>query len=563
MRIHTTSGGLDPSQLRAGSELVLALDDSHGLDVPEGVLAHDHLDIGRRWQVDEAAMQALGSWRQAYDRILTVDDICMPWIWEGELITAVFVGTVADAAALDSAVAHYRPSGLLLMDDDPRTHALAAAVARRRAIPAQPAGRPRSITKRRSGPARERRVRLLRQRLFRSLAALGMPSHVRDGSVLFMSYWPLMALLERMLAGEGPAPAIWVDKLPSGPARSLRAAARGGWVGLPGPVRRGRARRRAARALDAAAPAPEIEVLGLPLGEELHRQSLALGSARAGDDLATAALFRAVFRRGRLRKVLVPYDVRPQMRLVASLAREADVPTLLVAHGAYPLRHTIVDMQVSDEVAIWSSAFGPTVWRWDRPLHVIGYPVPHAPVAATACGAGAGRPRVLVPGRGKETTTALLDDRFLARHYSTALRAVSDALPDARVILRPHPSEGESIVSALAERFPDVDLEVDAIPSITDSLERCDLCIGSASTATFQAALFGTAVAVLNISGYDWCWPLGGNTRVPIARSGEELAAYLERWAAGEVLPGQPELLEALGADGSDATARLLELLDG
>src|SRR4051812_20136026 len=164
LRIHTTSAGLDPGRLHAGSDLVLALDDSHGLDIPEGVLAHDHLDIDQRWQSDEAAIQALGRWREAYDLALTVDGICLPWIWEGDLIPGVFVRTVADAAALDRAVARYRPSGLALLDHHPRTRALAEAVARARGIPAQLTERPRSISQRPSGPSRERRLRLLRQR---------------------------------------------------------------------------------------------------------------------------------------------------------------------------------------------------------------------------------------------------------------------------------------------------------------------------------------------------------------------------------------------------------------
>jgi hypothetical protein len=46
---------------------------------------------------------------------------------------------------------------------------------------------------------------------------------------------------------------------------------------------------------------------------------------------------------------------------------------------------------------------------------------------------------------------------------------------------------------------------------------------------------------------------------VPLARSGEELGRLLDRFAAGESLPGQDDLVRALGAGRKDVTERLLE----
>ena len=49
-----------------------------------------------------------------------------------------------------------------------------------------------------------------------------------------------------------------------------------------------------------------------------------------------------------------------------------------MAHGAFPIRATLVDMQVADEIALWSETFGPTIHDGKRALHVVGYPYGHA-----------------------------------------------------------------------------------------------------------------------------------------------------------------------------------------
>ncbi len=65
----------------------------------------------------------------------------------------------------------------------------------------------------------------------------------------------------------------------------------------------------------------------------------------------------------------------------------------------------------------------------------------------------------------------------------------------------------------------------------------------------------------LNLSGYDWCWPLGGRTEVPIARSADQLADYLRLWIQEGSLPGREQLLDALGVDEHDPVGHLLRLL--
>lgn len=562
MRIYTTSTGLEPGSLVAGSDLVLELDDAHGADVPQGVLAHDHLDLEARRAVDAATVDAVARWGAAVEQAMSVDGIRLPWIWELDLIQDVFLPTVTDAAALDAALERARPATVTLMDREPHTERVVRAVAAPRGIGVEIAAHATPRANRHPHKSHLSRARKLRRSSARTALRLGLPSRLHRGSVLFMSYWPVVSLLDRLLAGEGPPPAIWLGKLPAGPSRSFRAAASGGWVGLPGVFARARARRLARKVLRAAESAPDLSVLGLPLGEPLHRKAMELARRRAAEDLAMAPIFRRALGSGRVAKVLLPFDIDPQMRLVASLAREAGVRTLLVAHGAYPLRHTVVDMQVADEVAAWSPTFGPTVWRWDRPLHVIGYPIPHE-VAPARDRPPADRPlTVLVPGRGKERSTALFDDRFPMRHYLAATEAIAQALPGASVLLRPHPSESRVIVSSVAERCPGVDVSLDTSPDVNAAVAGADLCIGTPSTVSFQAALAGTPVVVLNVSGYEWGWPLGGRTRVPIAHSAQELAEHLGRWRANGGTPGREELLEALGAGGGDASARLLELLD-
>ncbi len=159
------------------------------------------------------------------------------------------------------------------------------------------------------------------------------------------------------------------------------------------------------------------------------------------------------------------------------------------------------------------------------------------------------------------TSTAVLDARVIMRHYIAAVEAIWTRLPAAVVALRPHPADDSGPVSLLRERFPR--LEVDARPDVLEVLSECDLCVGGTSTAILQAGLVGTPAVLLNVTGYEWGWPLGGETSVAVARSQSELVEVLERWLETGCLPGRDDLLSALGADGGDATERLLRVLAG
>jgi len=105
------------------------------------------------------------------------------------------------------------------------------------------------------------------------------------------------------------------------------------------------------------------------------------------------------------------------------------------------------------------------------------------------------------------------------------------------------------------------EVRVDRTTPIEALLAGHDLCIGGASTATLQAALAGTPVVVLNVSGCAWPWPIGEDTAVPVAHGVEELATWLMRAARGERLPGHEDLVEALGARDGGAVSRLAEIV--
>ncbi|MDP2710629.1 MAG: hypothetical protein Q8O56_05375, partial [Solirubrobacteraceae bacterium] len=229
--MHATSRGLDPRRLVAGSDLVLDPDPAHGIDLPDGVLAHDGLDPEVCLQIHDASLATLARCRELVDEALTVDGLCLSWLWELEIEWALAT-LVYRAEALRRAVERFDVDVLTLAGDDRRSRLLAAAVAAATGLDvverrdAPPADRP--------SPPRGSRVRGARQHAVTVVRELGLPSRLRPGSTVFVSYWPLMPLLDRMLADRRLRPAVLLQRPPSGPSRSLRAARRGGWVGAPG-----------------------------------------------------------------------------------------------------------------------------------------------------------------------------------------------------------------------------------------------------------------------------------------------------------------------------------------
>jgi hypothetical protein len=554
VRLHAASSSLDPVSLSPGEDLVLAVDPAHGTALAPGVLAHDHLSVAERFRIDELALRALERWRALHDEPLTIRGICLPFVWHYALYQAInpcLVSILGLRAALQS----HRPSSLELMDADPVTEHIAYVAASASAIPLVRVRRRRARAA--SPPSHRRRLRSVAAGC---LTRVGAPTVLRQESTLFLSYWPLMPVLDRMLDRPGCRPAIALHSRPSGPARTLRAGWQGGWLGLASPPAIAQAARSVAPRLRED-DAPAIEVDGVAAGPAIHAAALHVARRRAAADVAAGDLARRAFAAGRVRQLIGTYDLDPYARLVVSQARDAGVKTFCLAHGAYLLPQPISDLELADEVAIWSPAIAPPIRNRSRPIHVVGYPLPHRRRPARRFPRGRAA-RVALVAQTATPGTATVDGRIVMQHYEGALTAIAANLPDATVVLRPHPSQPAAPLAALGGRFPGLRLAADGSSTIHAYLAASDICIGGTSAATLEAALMGTPVIVLNLTGFEWRWPLGGDTGVPVARSVAELADWLERLRGQSTLPGREELLEALGANGSDPAQRLIEAIE-
>ena len=558
MDVHTTSRRLDPARLAEGRDLVLALHPADGLALPAGVLAHDHLSIGERHRIDALALDALASWRALHDEALTLDGACLPDIWTFKLYERVNACLVA-ALGLRAAIEAQRPDVLRAADADPLTALVVRAAGAATGVRVEAGGgrAPPAFVERPVVPALRRAARAA----VRAATARGVPSRLRPGATLFLSYWPIMPLLDRLLADPAWRPAIALEMRPARPQRSLAAARQGGWLGIPSRHEVARAERRAHAALREVARAPAIDVDGVPVGAAIHHAALSLARPWAGRHLATFAFTRCSLRDGRPAAVVGTYELEPYARLILRAARDAEVPTFNVAHGAYLLPQPVSDLELADEAALWSEAIAPPMTHRGRPAHVVGYPLAHERAPARSFRA-ARATRIAVLAQTTAPSTATVDGRVVMRHYVEALTAIARSLPGATAILRPHPSQGAPPMRALRARFRAVDLELDATGAIRRLLAGVDLCVGSASAATFEAALAGAAVVVLNVTELEWRWPLGGDTAVPVARTAAELSAHLDRWRADGTLPGRDDLLAGLGVNGGDPTKRCVELLE-
>jgi hypothetical protein len=604
MRVHMTSRGLDPARLTPGHDLVLAIAPAHGLALADGVVAEDLLDSAAHHEIHASGLPAIARCRETLDRALTVDGLCLTWLWELPLERAL-VALVCHAETLRRAVERFDVSELVLVGPDDRTRNAAAAVATAAGIRLreEPAGageaaggagaggadvagasgasaagvagaggaggaaasaRAAAAGKAAAGTAAA--LGAARRRAVTSARELGIPTRLRRGSVVFVSYWPLMALLDRMLDDPARRPAVLTQRLPADPKRSLKAAARGGWIGSAGPSGRRAARRAAAHVIAAAerGPAPRVEAFGLDLGSAARDEVVAIARDRAEGDLAMAGTLERAFRGARPAAIVSAWDVEPLARLTTRAAQAAGIRTIALAHGAFLLPQTLVDLDLCDEVLLWSHAVAPPITNLDRPIHVVGYPEPRPAAPPTRPAPRGERPRVLVLAQPTLPGMGLTNPRIAMRQYTTAVDALLDRRPGAQIVLRPHPSAGLEAEHALEQRHPGTTFEIDRASTILDALAGCDLCIGTITTATLQAALVGTPVVALNLMGFEWSWPLGGDTTVPIARDGHELGACLDVWLQGSPLPGRDELLAALGArpEGDDPTDRMLAILD-
>lgn len=563
VHLYTASTGLEVGRLRPGSDLVLHLHVADGADVPEGVYVLDHLDASERRDADVAARDALSAWRARVDGPMTVEGVCLPFIWELPVYRR-FNGAVAHAVALRKALERSGARTVVLMDTGQHAERVARSVAGHLGIEvrlAPEAREPGPLGPPRPAPTRVQRAR---RAAIDAVALLGTPSVLRPGSIAIHAYWPLMPLVDRLIEDPRERPALFLGKRPTGVHRSRRIARQGGWIGSPNPVDRRVAARTAARLLDAARAAGRFEVDGMDLSGLLHPLVMEVVANRAAHDVAGARMLRRVLARGKLRWIVGAYDVDADARLIVVLAKEAGVRTLMLCHGCYVLPQNLPDLDVCDVAALWSHDTGPFMTNLERPIHLVGYPVPYDAPPPTKRIPRARPVRISVMGQGTVPTTSILDDRTTMAVFVTALEGIAARFPDAQVVLRPNPRQDGTAFRLLRDRFPGLDILERRGGDILDVHREADLTIAGASTATFQAALAGTPVIALNLSGFDWPHPLGGSrTAVPVARTAADLDAALAVWERDGILPGREDLLAGLGVDGGDATGRLLAILRG
>ena len=78
---------------------------AQGEELPEGVLLDDWLPQGTREALDDEASIRLARWRSRYDEILTRRGVCLPHIWEVELLAEVFLPETRIASGLAAVLA--------------------------------------------------------------------------------------------------------------------------------------------------------------------------------------------------------------------------------------------------------------------------------------------------------------------------------------------------------------------------------------------------------------------------------------------------------------------------
>lgn len=558
LRVRPTCQGLDPTQLIAGRDVVLALPAEHGTTLPEGVLIDDHLELAARLDVDRQAHAALGTWRHHVDEPLTIGPLSLSDIWHSELLAEVFVPACRIVAGLRAAATAY---GAAAVECDGLDAALVDAVRAELAplpVTAISLGPPPRYPSEEAVPPGIAARQPAWQRLIRrAVDAIGIPSFAR-GEVLVLPYLSTVSVLERLAAGRGPRPVVHLGAVPDR-ALTARAVRRGGWVGSPSL----RARRRAARAardrLSAAELVrwPEIKQPGLE--RLLHQRALACLAGRALETTAAVSVLRTPLAAGRIQAVLLPFDHEPQAKTIVRLAQRAGVPTLVVQHGYEPQR-VLPTGSLSDSVGVWSEAdrqgFPP---EHRRRVRVTGNPR-KAQLPAARRHRSTGRPVAVVLAEHHSRMSAILDRRITAVHLAIALGGLGSSRRTWRIIVRPHPSDDIGAFQRMVEGLAS-DAEVDGRTPAAELLANADLCVGALSTATLEAALLGARVVMLNPRGISWTPPLQEGGPVLMARTADELAAAVDAAMDAPEAPGADALREALGVDPEDPAGDLVDWL--
>ena len=389
----------------------------------------------------------------------------------------------------------------------------------------------------------------------------GIPGRPRGG-LLILPWWNLEPLWGAART-RGLTPVLEPLRLP-GLKRShiLGHAARGGWVSQPGERERRRSRRETHSALRAAhADAPGADALS----RLLHRRAIRLLEQRARDSAARARSLERDFARGRLVTAVGPSDATPDVRAIAEAARRAGRSIAQVQHGFVALRpgdgeHPpgYVDGMLAGHVGAWSEDYAAYL-RAGAPGRVAATGSPVAPTTVTRAD-GATRCTLLLIELPTHLST-IAGARVTARHLRAALAALASVRGGSRVIARPHPLDRDhGLYAAAAARHPGLTLSLDAVTPITGLFAAVDLCVGTISTATLQAAAAGVPTVLLDVTEARLSWPFDGSGAFPVAKDEGGLATAIGGVLAAREPAGADAARVALGAD-PDALANVLDML--
>jgi ADP-heptose:LPS heptosyltransferase len=157
--------------------------------------------------------------------------------------------------------------------------------------------------------------------------------------------------------------------------------------------------------------------------------------------------------------------------------------------------------------------------------------------------------------------SARIPERATLRSAEIALTALQEARPGTLALVRPHPADPDlHSYRALGARFDRLRVEVDGTSPIECVIAGADLCIGTVSTATLQAAAAGVPIVFLDVATAPAPWPFDHSGALPRATDAEGLAAAIPPVLAGEGQPTAGTIAEALGMV-PDAEERVLALL--
>ena len=538
-----TSVGLDAGELVPGRDLVVNVELRHGLALPDGCALDDHISLADRAGVDAEAHRFAAAWRAARGDELRLSGVDLAFAWEVELFAGCFLTAARLRHGLRACLEQLPARRVVATGFPPDLMGVVSASV------GEGAG-VSGADVRADVPLRTGSRNSL---VSRALARTGVPARIRS-DVVAASYWPLVPVTRRLASrGSGLVPAAAGVALPGlEPRRQLRGLARGGWMGYPSAIARGRSRRLTLDLLERATAG------GAGLEGALHLRAVGILRDQATESLAQALHARAAFARRAPRLVLVPFDSPAFPRLLLAEAHAAGASSLLIQHG-FHLEPNDPDGSFARHAAVWSELDRARSLGGES--HVTGNPGA-AHFGTTRPPGPCRRGRTIVLLEYTPTLSTLRDDRFPLRHLQAALDGVASARPNTEVVIRPHPGDADpTAYPTLVSQPGGIELTTDRSTPIEELFASADLCVGALSTASLQAAAVGLPVCVLNVSGVPGPWPLArGEDGLPAAKDAEELAELIPALLRQGPGSSREAALEALGARG-DAVENVVALV--